>query len=158
MYRSADRSVSGKNLSEYFARLDQKGGFNVSKRKLPPAFFFSLHDADRYSYINFLPAIGYNKYDGFMIGAIIHNYNLVPDKLQFHLIPLYATGSKTINGFAGAEYSIYPDTKIRKVRIGLSGARFSIMKGIDSNGVNVFGNFSKVVPYIKIHLNNKLGN
>lgn len=153
-FRSVIESVSGKNLSEYFAKLDQKGGFNASKRKLRPALFFSLHDADRYSYINFLPAIGYNKYDGFMIGAIIHNYNLVPDKLQFHLMPLFATSSKTVNGFAGAEYSIYPDTKIRKVRIGLSGARFSIMKGIDSNGVNVFGNFSKVVPYIKIHFNN----
>ena len=95
------------------------------------------------------PALGYNNYDKAMVGAIISNYSLPPTSFRFTAVPLYATGSKNLNGIGKMSYSFYPTKTFQKIDVGISGASFSKNRSLDSNENKVFERFSKVVPSIR---------
>lgn len=76
-------------------------------KSLKPAFLFNLKETDKYNYLSFLPAIGFNNYDKLMVGAMIHNYQLPLNKFNFLLAPMYATNSKTLAGVGRLEYNIW---------------------------------------------------
>jgi hypothetical protein len=163
-FQAVIETTSRRPLGGLFALLDKKGPVTPfeAHRPLKPTFLFSARNTDKFDYINLAPAIGYNKYDQFMVGALIHNYNLPPDRFQFILAPLYATGSHQLNGIGRLSYSWYPSGRdhmaggsplgpaIQKVELGLSGDRFSTLSGIDSNGSKLFGGFYKIVPSLRL--------
>ncbi len=155
-FKSVIEQTSNKNLDAQFSLLDKKGSLiNDEHKKLKPTFLFSQKNTDKISYVNFAPAIGYNMYDKFMIGAIIHNINRPPENFQFVVAPLYATTSKQFNGIGDIAYSWFPDNKFQKIEISLSGARFSTLSGIDSNSNKIFSGFYKIVPGIRFTFKNK---
>jgi Peptidase family M1 domain len=148
--------TSGKNLEGQFALLDKTGPLTPERpKKIKPTFLFSLHNSDKINYLNLVPAIGYNLYDQFMVGALIHNFNLPASNFQFLLAPLYATGSNQFNWIGQAGYRSNPGGRIRKIEIAVGGSRFSTMKGIDSNGKKIFGGFLKFAPSIRLEFANK---
>jgi hypothetical protein len=155
-FRAVIDSASHRDLHTLFGELDQKGPLTPfpAHRPIKPTFLFSTRNTDRFDYIKLLPAIGYNKYDRFMVGALIHNYNLPPDHFQFLLAPLYATGSHQWNGIGRLSYSWYPDRRFQKFELALSGDRFSTLTGIDSNGHRLSGGFYKVVPSARLTFRN----
>lgn len=145
--------VSGKNTDSLFNLLNQKGNLPpVIKRTLKPVAFFNFTNTDKFSYINILPAIGYNQYDQFMIGAMVHNYNFPSEKFQFLAAPLYATGSKTLSGLGRLSYTSYPSPRIEKIMYYLAGEKFSTNTSLDTLGNKVFENFSKLAPGIRVYL------
>ncbi len=154
-FQAVLQSNTKKDLRRSFRALSQKGPAVQQRRKLKPVFLFSFKEADKYDYLNILPAIGYNKYDGFMIGAVLHNYNLPSSRLQFVAVPLYATGSKGLNGTGSIAYSWVPDNTFQRVRLSVSGARFSMLKGVDSNSAEIFGTFNKIAPSLRVTLANR---
>ncbi len=85
----------------------------LSKRKTKPAFIFSAKNSERYNYIGLAPIPAYNRYDGFMLGALIHNINLPENKFEFLFTPLYAFGSKTLEGLGRISYSWHPDNPVQ---------------------------------------------
>lgn len=101
------------------------------------------------------PAIGRNAYDGFMVGGLITNYKLPPSKFQFLLAPLYGTGSKEWNGLGKLSYAIHSDKKIRRTELFVNGAAFSMDGYTDSLGNQYFTRFQKLVPGIRLTLNEK---
>ena len=147
-------NFSRKDLSLHFKQLDVSGPPASSKRKLKPAFLYSLKSTDKFTYINMLPAAGFNKYDGFMLGAVIHNFNLPPNSFRFIVVPLYATGSKMVNGIGAVNYSFFPDKHFQRIELGVSGARFSSLKGVDSSFNKIFGGFTKIVPSLRFTFKN----
>ena len=149
---------SGKDLSEFRHALTESGRILPSEpgpKKIKPTFLFNYRNTHKISYLNFLPAIGGNKYDGFMLGAAIHNFKWPAENFQFVVIPLYATASKQLNGTGGASYSWRPDGKIQKIQAGIGFSRFSSLKGIDSNGIKITGGFSKLTPSLRLIFKNK---
>jgi hypothetical protein len=120
------------------------------KRILKPAFIFSARNSEKYNYIGLSPIPGYNQYDGFMLGALIHNINLPENKFEFLFTPLYAFGSQKLVGMGRLSYSWYPDNKFSRIIIGINGAHFDTNKATDSTGRLLYENFSKVVPYIRV--------
>jgi hypothetical protein len=50
--------------------------------------------------LGWLPATGWNKQDGFMMGAALHNTVLPLRDFEWMAMPLYAFGSKQVNGMA----------------------------------------------------------
>ena len=150
--------VGGKDIARFKAALSEEHKIfpaPSAKKKIKPALFFGYKNTDSMHYINFLPAVGYNKYDGFMVGAIIHNYNLPPSNFQFVVAPLFGTSSNSLNGIGNAAYSKYSDGKLSRFDIGLTAARFSTLSGTDSNGMKVNGNFYKLAPFIRITFKEK---
>jgi hypothetical protein len=156
-FKKTVEDVSGKNMDSMFSLLDKKGPLEKENNNRKPklAFLFNAKETNKYNYISLAPVAGYNMYDKFMIGAVIHNYNLPPDKFQFIVAPLYATNSRRLNGIGDINYSWYPDNRFQKISIGLNGARFSTLAGIDSNGNNIFGGFYKIVPSLRFTFKNK---
>ncbi|MHA4808504.1 M1 family metallopeptidase [Flavitalea flava] len=154
--RSLEKT-GGRSLEGQFALLDKKGPLSPfnNHRKIKPAILFSARNTDKFNYINILPAAGYNKYDQFMIGGIIHNYDLPPNALQFVLAPLYATNSHQLNGMGDLSYTWHPEERFQKIRLGIGAARFSTRSETDSNGKKLFAGFYKFAPSLRFTLKNK---
>lgn len=150
--------AAGKDLSAWFRLLDTTGvlpGTYTGPKKIKPAFLFSARDYERVHYINWLPAIGYNMYDKFMAGLLLHNVSIPSHNLQFILAPLYATNSKQFNGIGNISYSWHPNRHFQTIDLGISAARFSTKEGIDSNGAKVFEGFHKIVPSLRFTFKNR---
>ncbi|PWT71644.1 MAG: hypothetical protein C5B59_17560 [Bacteroidetes bacterium] len=156
-FKATLEACGGKNLSKEFSLLDQTGPLpsNNVKKELKATFLFSARNPEKYDYVNFLPAVGYNTYDKFMVGAIIHNYNLPSDNFQFLLIPLYATGSKQLNGIANMSYSFRPSGAFQKISFGINGMKFSSNAATDTFQNKKFESFSKIVPFIRLDFKKK---
>ncbi|MDP4212392.1 MAG: M1 family metallopeptidase [Bacteroidota bacterium] len=144
--------VSDKNVDSLFEKIHRDEPLlpPSPKKILRAAFLFSSVQSDKYNYVNLAPMIGYNRYDQFMIGAMIHNFNLPENNFQFLFIPLYATGSKSLEGIGRISYSWHPGKSIRKITLGLNGSRFSSNYAKDSTGTILYEGFSKLVPYLRI--------
>ena len=171
-FKTSITNSSHRNLDSLFALLDKKGPLPPfpPHRPIRPTLLFNFRNADRIDYLNIGPAAGYNEYDKFMIGVLIHNFNLPPERWQLLLAPLYATGSHQLNGVAHFGYSWYPGSSaqsdrpgasfpssrsahpaFRLIEAGVNASRFSTIDGADSNGHQLFGGFYKVVPYVRLY-------
>ncbi|HLG02463.1 MAG TPA: M1 family metallopeptidase [Bacteroidia bacterium] len=64
------------------------------------------------------PALGYNKYDQFMLGAAFYNYFLPGKKFEWSIMPMYSFGAKTGVGHADAFYHIYPGKIFQQISVG----------------------------------------
>ncbi len=149
--------VSGKNADAEFALLNKKGKLPEKSIKKDTRFksFFSFKDTDKHHYIFAAPAIGANIYDKLMVGILIHNYTLPAEKFQFLVSPLYATGSKQLNGLGRISYQWYPGMDGQKIEMSLSGETFSGNDFTDSANNKKTFRFSKIVPSIKYIFANK---
>ena len=148
------QSAGGRmDIKGHFSLLDQTGPLNPGRtaKKIRPAFLFSARNTEQYRYLSFSPAAGYNYYDQLMIGALIHNYNLPPERFQFLVAPLYATGSKQLSGLGRVSYSWYPSGKIRAVELSAAGSKFQTNQLSDSNNVKIFEGFTKIAPALRLH-------
>ncbi len=101
------------------------------------------------------PAIGINGYDKFMVGALISNYKLPPNRFQFFAAPMYGTGSKKFTGIGKMNYTIMSDKTIRKTDIFLNAATFSMDDFKDTAGRKLIMQFQKLVPGIKFTFKEK---
>ncbi len=117
-----------------------------STRPLKPAFLFNLKETDKYRYLSFLPSAGYNNYDKFMIGAMVHNYQLPLNKFNFLIAPMYATNSKTFAGVARLEYNIWHPNQWWQFTV--SGERFSMNSLTLNSDAPVFLQVNKLVPSV----------
>nr|WP_240966306.1 M1 family aminopeptidase [Pseudoflavitalea sp. G-6-1-2] len=155
-FRREMEQTSGQDLGNIFSELNNKGEIDpyTGPKKLKPAFLFNLKDADKVNYINFFPAVGYNTYDKLMAGVIVHNYMPPFQKFRYVLAPLYAFGSKQVNGVGRIGYTFFPQG-LNRVEIGVGGARFSTLEGIDSNNNKIFGGYYRFTPQVRVTFRNK---
>jgi hypothetical protein len=151
-FKAAITRNSQRPLDTLFALLDKKGALPPlpAHRKLKPALLFNTSQTDKFNYLGLSPAFGYNEYDRFMIGLLVHNFNLPPNPVQFFLAPVYATGSHQVNGTGGLVATLYPDHGLQKIQALLGIQRFSSMSGTDSNGKKLTGGYYKITPGLRI--------
>ena len=155
-FRTVVTTTGRRPLDTLFSLLDKNGALPPlpSHRRLKPALLFNLKHTDSIRYLSFAPGIGYNLYDGFMIGALIHNFNLPPAPWQFFAMPLYATKSHQLNGAGALIRTFYPRRHFQKILLTVGGARFSSTNGVDSNGHALFAGYYKVTPSIRLFFPN----
>ena len=153
-FKSIVDEMAGKKLEGTFALLDKKGSISPGQeKKLKITSFFSLRETAKTNYIFIAPAIGYNMYDKLMAGGIIHNYTLPLSRLRFFAAPLYATGSKQLNGLGRIGFSHFIGK--HSFELALAGARFSGNVYTDSTNTKNFMPFSKIVPSFRLTFANK---
>lgn len=154
-FRLVVERFSKQEVSAVFDKLHRTGMIDSvdRKRQLKPTFLFNLKETDKYQYISFLPAIGYNYYDDIMLGAGVHNYQLPMPRLRFAFAGLYGTKSQAMNFIGSADYDLFLQSNglFKKITLGLNAARFSRNAGTDSLGQNVFTSFTKWVPKLQLH-------
>jgi hypothetical protein len=155
-FKQVAENVSGENLDSLFNLLHIKGSLQAPiKKDLRFTSLFSFKETDKHSYLFVAPALGYNFYDKLMAGISLHNYTLPFSKLLFFVAPLYATGSKQLNGIGRISYTTYPGTNGKKMVLSIAGARFTGDSFRDSTGTNNYQPFSKIVPSVKFVFGNK---
>lgn len=65
-----------------------------------------------------MPTIGANKYDKFMVGAAFYNHVVPGKKFEWLVMPMYSTGAKALVGHVDAFYHIRPKKVFHDVRFG----------------------------------------
>ena len=153
-FQSSLEISSGQSQSIFFNQLHTTGSFFLNQqKKLKPTLFFNEKESNKYSYIALSPAVGYNYYDRFMIGALIHNYELPLNRFNFLVAPLYATGSKTLNGAARAGFSSFK--KRSWLEVSLSGIKYDINSFAQYDKSKLYFGMTRIVPSVKYRLYNK---
>jgi hypothetical protein len=139
----------GSTADSFLTELGYKGSLQKTKRKgIKIQSFFGFKDTDKHNYLFVSPLIGYNTYDRFMLGGLLHNYTLPQNKFNFLLAPMYAFGSKEWNGFGRLSYQTFPGTHGNKLEIALAGAKFTADDFTDENNNKYVQPFTKIVPSI----------
>ncbi len=151
--------ISGRNLDSSFALLQQKGNLpGPEKRGIgirgPLGAVSGMHD-NKNTAVTIAPAVGFNSYDKLMLGLYVTNLRLPPNRLQFLFAPMYAFGSKWLNGIGFINHSSYPEGVFRKIDIGISGAAFTANRFEDSDGNKTFLGFQKIVPGLRLTMKEK---
>jgi hypothetical protein len=72
----------------------------------------------------YLPIVGGNKYDKFMVGMLFHNQSLPKNKFEYTLAPMYSIGRNNLSGFADLNYSWVPAKNFRMITVGAVGKTF----------------------------------
>jgi len=86
----------------------------------------SLENPNR-TQLFFTPIGGWNANDNFMLGTAFYNSTLPSKKFEYVIAPMYAFGSKNINGYANTFYHIMPNSFIQDIAIGVKSASFSYL-------------------------------
>jgi len=100
----------------------------------------------------YTPIIGWNKYDGAMVGLSLYNHTFPEKKLEYTLNPFFGFGSLQAVGFGDIHYHLYPYEKnlIQRITIGSNYSSFNY--GAQENS---FARYQKFSPYIDIDFQKK---
>ncbi|GAO41077.1 M1 family metallopeptidase [Flavihumibacter petaseus] len=148
--RQTFETISGRPLPQ-FERLNQQGSLDSNHRPVRLAFLYGRKTPERYRYIDIGPAPGYNHYDGFMIGAFLHNYQPPLSRFRFFVAPMYGTRSKTFTGIGDISYTGFLPGYWHQWKVGVTAARFS-MQETENEGVRQSYAYEKVAPYLVYQL------
>lgn len=155
-FKNILESAGLSKVDSLFALLNAKGSIlPTQKRSWKPVFLFSAHQTNRYHYLGIAPSMGYNLYDQWMTGITWHNYSFPSDRFQFVLTPLYATGSKQLNGAAHVSFRMYPGVDGQRMVPAISYMHFTGGQFTDSTGKRNQLPFTKITPSITYRLGNK---
>lgn len=162
-FKKVMEEMTGKDLDSTFALLDKKGLLPNQQEKrtrfislvprLSKGLLTLLTSTDNLYWIS--PALGYNAYDGTMLGLALSNYKLVPSRLQFFLAPMYGTRAKDFAGIGLVNYSAYPDGFFKRIDVGVSASKFSYNEFKKENGKYAYFGFEKFVPRLRLTFKEK---
>jgi hypothetical protein len=97
------------SIDEAVADLYPRNSTVFPQQKIPAykplrlSMYHIMESADK-TYLNFIPIMGYNAADGMMLGLWINKAFVPLPKLEVHLLPMYAFGSKSIAGTGAVNY------------------------------------------------------
>lgn len=155
-FKSIVDKAGDQNNDSLFASLSATGRLTPpAKKQIRLTLIGKPDETGKYHYIGIAPALGYNYYDQLMVGGIVHNYSLPLQPFKFVVLPLYATGSKQLNGIARVSYTWYPQNVFYSVEAGASGALFTRNTYTDSAGHTNYLRFNKVAPYLRFTFRNR---
>ncbi|MFL5741118.1 MAG: M1 family metallopeptidase [Flavisolibacter sp.] len=133
---------------------NQLTGFSfLSPLKIKSIGHFLVHPSKNILFLS--PIIGINSYDRFMVGVVVTNVKIPPNRFQYLLAPLYGTGSGKLNGLGKLNYSIASDGVIRKTDIFLNASSFSMNEFQDTAGNKLIMQFHKLVPGFRFTFHEK---
>ncbi|MBG9376413.1 M1 family metallopeptidase [Panacibacter sp. DH6] len=152
--KNTAEKVSGRDLTAAFNKIYSTGYIDSSVMQEKTKFSFGIPGfKEQAKYIIFTPVAGFNHYDKIMIGGMLHNYQLPLQKMQFLIAPVYATGSRKLNGTARLSYNHF--TKRTWLEIATSGIRYSINDFSDEKNDKLYLGITRFVPSVKLSLYNK---
>lgn len=94
---------------------------NVINRLEPIKFEFLAGDNEpEYTNVFWTPMLAGNKYDGVMLGALVHNFGVPFNNFGYLLAPFYSMNRKFISGTAELNYDFRPKNYIKQSRFGVS--------------------------------------
>lgn len=92
----------------------KKEGMFRQTEKLRLQFIGSVPAGNR-TQLNFIPTVGYNNYDNFMVGLAFYNLSPFGKKFNYAISPMYSTGSGSVVGAARTQFNFYPKSGIHQI-------------------------------------------
>ena len=127
----------GKYGRDNWKKLDKK----LLNRPLKVTFFRDIENP-YYNQVFYKPFVGYNFYDGFMLGPTIYNQALFKKKWLFIASPVYGFKSNELTGGLGFAYEHLPQqTSVYRYRAGFSASRSHYDKDLA---------FNRFTPFVSI--------
>ncbi|NUN99601.1 MAG: M1 family metallopeptidase [Saprospiraceae bacterium] len=109
--------------------------------------FFSGLENDRHTDLNWMPAVGWNHYDKWMAGLVLHNFGIPEQSFEFALAPMYATGSRSLAGSASFRFRFLPKgSKPQQLFIGADARQFHYT---DNARENYLLAYTRIMPYVR---------
>ena len=101
-----------------------------------------------------LPAVGYNAYDGFMAGIVLHNITLPENNFRFVLAPVYGFQSQTMAGAGSLGYFIHPKHTFREIAVQADIKSFHYKKTDHNTPNTLYARYLKVAPGVSFIFKN----
>ncbi|HNB80938.1 MAG TPA: M1 family aminopeptidase, partial [Chitinophagaceae bacterium] len=101
-----------------------------------------------------LPALGYNVYDGFQGGLVVHNLEIPNHRLQVILNPMYAWNSKQWTGSGMLSYTFYPANKA-EINTGLFFRSYHDRESHLNLNHSLFTRYYRFKPFAAIYFKKK---
>ncbi len=134
-------------ISPAVADMKSQNNFNRSGISLKPLLGFNTTEKQK---IFWLPALGYNVYDGFGAGLVLHNITLPENKFRFIATPLYSFRSKSFTGTGSIAYVFHPEKIFQEITLQADAKSFHH----NESGLNIpelkFARYIKIAP--SLHL------
>ncbi len=109
----------------------------------------ALFQNSRRNTLGVVPWLGWNNYDKTMLGLVLYNPPLPSRKVQYYLLPGYATGSRRFVGLADVRYKFFPVGAVPKVTVGVTAKTFDF----DFNEQDdYYRKFYRVMPLLQVEL------
>ncbi len=85
---------------------------------------FSIENPEKHS-IMYIPAINWNRENGFMAGISINNGLIIPKPVEYLIMPFYAFSNATLSGYGKIAFNFIPfDQFFEKATITIDGTQF----------------------------------
>jgi hypothetical protein len=124
-------------------------------RSIRPGIGLGLGRSDK-GRVFLLPALGYNVYDGFMAGLVIHNLALPENKFRYALAPVYGFNAKEWAGTGTAGLFLHPKgSRIQELMIGAEVKTFHYDKTNHNTDQTLYARYLKIAPYLQATFRNK---
>ncbi len=112
------------------------------------------------SYIFTIPAVAYNDYNKFMLGAVFHNSFLPFKKLEYIISPLYSFSQHKIVGAGEINYHIYPNSNaifsiVPTIRYRKFAFENSDFLDLDQKFSNATLSYQRIEPLLTIYFKSK---
>lgn len=87
-------------------------------------FLYGIEDPDKRTLV-YVPAVNWNRADGFMAGLVLNNGTLIPKPVEFSVAPFYTFRNPGLTGYGKISINKIPyDQFIRLASFSLEGSRF----------------------------------
>jgi len=75
--------------------------------------------------VMFTPVVNWNRENGFMVGAALHNGFLIPKPFEYFIMPFYSFGDSKLAGYGKLAYNITPyQSFIQLAKLSVEGTQF----------------------------------
>ncbi|WP_324676202.1 M1 family metallopeptidase [Hymenobacter sp. GOD-10R] len=107
-------------------RRDDRMKTTGSLRQVEPLRLKPLLSVERWdkATVNWLPVIGANTSDKFMLGAAFYNSALIQKRFSYLAMPMYSFNRKELNGIGTLNLNVLPRRVSRQVVVGITVQRF----------------------------------
>ncbi len=119
---------------------------------LTPEFIAALDNPNK-TQLFYTPIMGYNMYNGYMLGLAYYNHVLYEKKFETEVAPMYDFGNNNISGIANARINLHPKSIFSTINIGFKSQRFAYRNDDGINGT--VSSYNKFAPYINLDFKKK---
>ena len=100
-------------------------------------FYFTLEDPEKIS-LMYVPLPNWTRENGFMAGIALHNGFILPERIEYFILPFYSFGNKNPAGLARISYNITPrNSLLRLIKLSIDGSRFGAPGSRQYNRVKI---------------------
>ena len=136
------------DAENYMLEMNRQNNYDKTPTKLK--FLVGLeNDKKRTLYV--APTLGYNAYDGFMLGLGFYNRVFPAKKFEFAFTPMYGFNSGTAIGLGNFKYHFYSENGFfRRITAGVSGRTFNQFESTEDDYLL---RYTLIKPSLELELN-----